>query len=491
MRDRWMSLRWAGGLFLAVGLAGCPDGDPTDPAVDWPDPKPYQVVGDQGSIVVARLDRPDNPRLDVFGMFGDDLQGYTNSAACASDFMPCVTDGPRIPYGDVAFLSTSVFDPTRTSFSWVGDEMMAGSVVAPFAHDPEAGLVNYAGGSEQRPEGRIRVRLGGEWTDLDIAMGFYPPDFTVTGPSIAVDQRLDLSGAPIEFTWDSLGGREIWLWAQGSTSRRLIRVPDTGSYTLQPFELGLAPAEKVEIGLAAVTTEQLDVDGNQLDLMVLTGAGWTGSVCGDFLDVPVENTPPGPFEMTVPAFMGYGFNGILDEGIRDFRDPDTGELRSAELYFNFYDENFTQLCTIRYDASEAARRDPLLLDSDAEQYATFRVGLFNGDSSCGQIDPTELGFSDLRNYLEQFDWSFSIGDLTELEEPLSEAYGEEQWAQQGDFFYGVFWSQDGLFGQERGYGYHTALPTCFQGSLSSTYRAPDDELNDGYYITFPYYIDRL
>lgn len=477
---------------LAVTLMGCSgEPEPTGATIQWPAPKPYQVDGEQGNIVVSRLDRPENPRVDVFAVFGDDLQGFDNAAACAQDFMPCV-GGPRLPYGEVAFLSNTRFWPDATAYTWVGDEMLIGSSIADFVHDPESGLAAYRGGGDQRPTGSVRVRLGGEWTDLDAAMGFLLPDFEVTAPDLAVDQRLDLSGPPVTFEWDSLGGREIWLWAQGEFSRRLVRVPDTGSYTLNPFELGLGPAEKVEIGLAAVTTDSLDVAGNELDVLTLSGAGWTGSVCGDFLDVPIEATPPPEFDSPrQPAFYGYGFNGIIDDGIRDYRDIDTGELRSAEMYFDFYDEDFQRVCTIRYDASDAAKRPPLILDSEAEQYATFRISLFNGESTCGRIDPTITGYQDLRNFVEQYDWSFSVGDLTDLVDPLRAGFGEDIWANQGQFVFGMFWSQDGLFGQERGYGYHTATPTCYQGSLNAAHLAPDGELNDGYYFTFPYYIDRL
>jgi hypothetical protein len=459
---------------------------------EWPAPKPFQTADDRGNLVAIRLDRPENPRTDVFAMFGDDLQGFMNSAACATDFMPCVPAARRSPYGQVAFLSNSVFRPEATAFSWVGDEVLAGPVVTEFQHDTETGLAWYEGGTDARPSGSLRIRLGGEWADVEDTLGFFPPDFRVTEPDLEVDQRLDLSGAPVTFRWESLGGREIWLWVQGTTSRRLIRVPDTGSYTLDPLLLGLAPAERVEVGLTAVTTETLDVAGNPLDLLVLTGAGWTGSVCGDFLDIPVEVEVPIVDPMPAPTFMGYGFRGILDDGVRDFVDPTTGMPRSAELYFNFYDEDFRELCTIRYDASNAARRPPLRLDSGARQYATFNVALFDGESTCGRLeDPGAFGSTDLRRYVEQFDWSFSIGDITELEEPLRNAFGPDAWENQRQFMYAVFWSQDGLFGQERGWGFGTMTPQCFQGSNNTALFAPTDELEPGYYIGNPYFIDRV
>ncbi len=483
-----MRTAFAGGL--AIISMGCPPPEPTDSPIQWPAPKPYQVRGHQGNIVVARLDRPENPRTDAFAIFGDDLQGFLNAAACAPGFMPCV-GAERLPYGEVAYLTNTLFWPDATMYSWVGDEILIGTTPATFQHTDD-GLAYYTGGGEQRPNGSLRIRLGGEWADLDAVVGFLLPDFRVTGPQLEVDERLDLSAGPITFTWESSGGREIWLWVQGEFSRRLIRVPDTGSYTLDPLVLGLGPSEKVEIGLAAVTTDTMDGDGNLLEVFTLTGAGWTGSVCGDFLDVPVEPTPP-PTQPTLmqPAYYGYGFRGILDDGVRDYIDPDTGEPRSAEIYFDFYDEHFQPLCTIRYDASDARARPPLILETDARQYATYSVALFNGASTCGRVDPTLTGYQDLRNFLEQYEWTFSIGDLTELEEPLQAGFGEENWANQGPFIYGVFWSQNGLFGQERGYGYSTGLPQCYRGNLGNAYLAPDGELPSGYYFTFPYYIDRL
>lgn len=475
-----------------VLLAGCTGpGEATEEPVSWPERKPYQVEGREGNIVLARLDRPENPTLDAFGVFGDSLQGFLNPAACVADFMPCV-GYPRLPYGEVAFLSNTVFFEDGTTYDWVGDEILVGSTIADFAHDPTTGLANYHGQSVGRPNGSYRIRLGGEWTNLEQVSGYLYPDFQVYEPALSTDQRLDLSGPPITFRWNSLGGREIWLWAQGDYSRRLIRVPDIGEYTLEPYRLGLGPAEKVEIGLAAVTQESMDVDGNQLSILSLAGSGWTGSVCGDFLDVPIEESPRPTTQMeSPPVFFGYGFNGIIDGGVRDFYDPGTGEPRSAELYFSFYDESFQEVCRIRYDASDAARREPLILDSEAEQYATFRVSLLGGDSTCGLVDPELVGYADLRVWLEQYDWSFSIGDVTELAEPLENAFGEEGWSNQGRFLYSTFWSQDGLFGQERGYGYNTAMPTCFQGSLSAAYYAPEDEINDAYYFSYPYFIDRL
>lgn len=477
--------------WILGAVVGCNGDEPTDTAADWPAAKPYQVDGSEGNVVVVRLDRAENPRVDAFAIFGDTLQGYLNPAACAADFMPCV-GYPRLPYGEVAFLSNTTFWPDGTAYDWVGDEMLIGTNVADFVHDTETGLAWYQGGGEARPNGSYRVRFGGEWANVDRNLGFLLPDFEVTEPILAVDQRLDLSGPPITFRWNSLGGREIWLWAQGDYSRRLIRVPDLGEYTLDPARLGLGPAEKVEIGLAAVTSESLDVAGNDLSVLSLAGAGWTGSVCGDFLDVPIEATPrPEEVMENPPVYYGYGFNGIIDDGVRDYYDPDTGEPKSAEIYFDFFDENFQRVCQIRYDASNAARRAPLLIDSDAEQYATFEVALFDGASTCGLVDPTLVGFQDLRLWLEQYDWSFSVGDVTELEEPLSNGFGEVAWASQGPFVYSMFWSQDGLFGQEVGYGYNTATPTCFQGSLNSAFLAPQDEINDGYYFSFPYYISRL
>lgn len=479
-------------LLTIATLVACKGGEPTDSGdgLLWPPSKPFQTTGDEGSVVLVALDWPENPRIDVYGMFADDLQGYATGAACAQDALPCVREIPEELDSQVR-ANNRAFIPSLSKTRWVGDQVNVGPVFADLVHRTDERIAFYRGTEDQGPVGSFRIRFGGEWANYDRPAVSFANNFRVVEPLLDVGERLDLSGSPIEFRWISNLENEVWLWVQGSETRQFFHLQDDGYFELRPNELGLEPAEVVEVGLAAVTREQVDVDGNQLEVLALNGNGWKGSECGGFLEVDVENTPPTTDPMVHPRYYGFQFKGIIDDGLRDYIDPDTGERESAKLLFTFYDEFLQPQCEIEYDASNGGRTMPFLTDSGANIYASYRVALFNGRSTCGLVDPTITGFSDLRNWLEQFDWGFGLGEVTELEEVLSNAFGQEAWSTQKDFVYGVFWTQDGLFGDEQGYGYGSRLRQCDTGSNGVEPLPDDGELDVGYYFTFPFYIQPI
>jgi hypothetical protein len=482
-----------GGIALLASLAGCTagPGPDDDTGLQWPPPKAWQVEGEAGSVVVTRLDRPENPRVDVYGIFADTTQGYQTAGACAQFEMPCVEELP--PPGEFRRLNNENFRPRGSQvYRWVGDSITVGGVRADFVYDAERDMAYYRGAEESRPLVNQALRFGGEWADFDLPAVEFVNQFTVTGPILEPGERLDMSGADIEFTWESDRRQEVWLWIQGPRTRRVYRLNDTGSFTLNPNNLNLDTTEVVEVGLAAARRRSFDVAGNSLEVLTLTGAGWTGNACGAFLDVPLEGNTLPEGDPPQPVFMGWSFQGILDEGIRDYIDPDTGEEASARLRFEFFDESFDLLCEVQYDASLGVRRDPLIVESGAQLAQTYQVGLFNGLSGCPAVDPLIYGFSDLRTYIEQFDWGFAIGEMIELEQPISQALGES-WPNQSQFIYSVYWTQDGLFGDEQGYGYALDTDVCWTGNNQAALFTPDFEepLPPAYYFTFPYFVEPI
>ncbi len=482
----------SGGL-AGGGLTGCKDrsGPVEDTGLEWGPPKAWQVAGESGSVVVTRLDRPENPRVDVYGIFADDTQGYQTAGACAQFEMPCVSDLP--PPGEFRRLNNENYRPRGSDvYRWVGDSISVGGVRADFVYDEERDMAFYRGSEEARPELTQPLRFGGEWADFDLPAVAFVNQFTVTGPVVEPGDRLDMSGPDIEFTWESDRRQEVWLWIQGPRTRRVYRLPDIGSFTLDPDNLNLDTTEVVEVGLAAAERRTYNVAGNELEVLTLTGSGWTGNACGAFLDVPLEGNTLPEGDPPQPVFMGWSFQGILDEGIRDYIDPDTGEEASARLVFQFFDEGFEELCRVEYDASLGVRRDPLIVESGARLLQTYQVGLFNGLSSCPEVDPLIYGFSDLRTYIEQFDWGFAVGEMVELEAPLSQAFGED-WPTQSQFIYSVYWTQDGLFGDEQGYGFAVDTNQCYRGDLGFALPTPDPEqpLPPAYYFTFPYFVEPI
>ncbi|MEZ4315975.1 MAG: hypothetical protein R3F61_00655 [Myxococcota bacterium] len=480
------------GLLLVLAIAGCkgPDGETDDTAIQWGPPKPFQVSGEAGSVVVTRLDYPGNPRVDVYGLFASSTQGYQTAASCAQFAMPCLDSVPEL--GEYKNLNGDNFRARSSDYRWVGDRMSVGAVQAEFVLDEERGMAFYKGSDESRPELPQTLRFGGEWANFDLPAVEFVNDFVVTGPVIEVDQRIDLSGSEdIEFTWESDGQNEVWLWFQGPRTRKVYHLRDTGSFTLNPNVLNLDDTEVVEVGLAAVTRKSFDVAGNALEVLTLTGGGWKGSACGAFLDVPLEGNTLPPGDPPTPVFMGWGFTGIIDENVHDYIDPDTNEPASARITFTFYDFDFNQICKVDYDASNAARRTPLITDTNARLFQTFDVALFNGVSTCPQVNPLIYGTSDLRNYIEQFEWGFAVGEMIELEEPLSQAYGES-WANQAPYIYSMYWTQDGLFGDEQGYGYAFATDTCYRGA-GGPFETPDPDkpLPAGFYTSYPYFVETV
>lgn len=491
-------MRWA--VIVALAL-GCKDrGIDPDTGIDWGEPKPWQVTGEAGSLVVTRLETDSNPVVEIFGVFADSTQGYITAGACAQQRLPCVREVPAPD--DFERANNNLFRPVGSDYRWVGDQIYVGSTQVDFQHDLERGMAYYYGRSEGRPDGDLRLRLGGEWADFDLPLVRMPPGLQVTAPILGVDERLDFSGGSIDFTWDSDGLQEVWLWVDGPKTRRLYRLADDGEFTLSPGSLNLDPAEVLDVGLAAARRGRYDIAGNALDVVTLAGAGWKASECGAWLDVPLVGGNPDPTPMPVPTFMGWGFRGLVDDGVHDFYDPDTSEPTSAELYFTFYDGSFNELCRIRYEADMAARRDPMIVASGARIFQSWNVALFNGLSTCGAVPEAMFGSSDLRDYVEQFDWSFAVGEMVELEEPLSEAFGPITWPNQSRFIYSTFWSRDGLFGDERGYGYAFETDSCFQGNPGAVLPSPvppdpdslssiDRGMPPAYYFTFPYYVERV
>lgn len=491
-----MRFGWAV-LIVGIGCKGGRDAD-TDGGVEWPVPKAWQVDGEEGSLVVTVLDRAENPEVQIYGVFADETQGWLTAGACIQDVLPCIDTIPG--FDDFTRANNNTWRPRGSEYRWVGDEIYVGSTRADLKHDLDRNMAYYHGRAEAGPTGELRVRLGGEWTDVDLPMLTVDAGFQVTAPQIPLGDRIDLSGPPVTFTWESQGNREVWMWFDGPKTRRLYRLFDDGEFVLDPFELNLDPGEVVDVGLASAARSSADLDGNRLDLVGLSGAGWKGSECGPWLDVPLVGGNPDPVPMQQPVYMGWGFRGIVDDGVHDYFDPDTGVPMSAELYFQFFDEGFGELCRIRYEADLAGRSDPLIVESGAELFQTFNVDLFNGESTCGAVSASVFGTADLRDYVEQFDWSFAIGEVLELEDPLSAALGP-QWATQSPFLYSVFWSQDGLFGDEQGYGYSYELSDCWdpRGAVlpapvpppAESVSAPRPGMPPAFYFTFPYYVERV
>jgi hypothetical protein len=317
--------RWG----LLILLMGCREDDGTTLLSTTGDTGTIPTGSDEASVVLISWlpsAAEPNPELTLQGIFAVSRFGTLNLAQCvlsARSF--CVDSLPELPGESIV---TTDFDPAilePLTTRDVGRRIDLGTRRATYLFDPGANVGYYF---DQWAEtdlgtGPLGLEIVGEaWPPYsgtnDIAV---PSEMQLTAPD-ALEVLSFFDNAPIELTWTVPADVEgdVWLHYDTPVEQRLIRLEDTGAYSLDLRGLGLLEGDTITLTLGRWTRDTVTKSGNQVELLVQSNQTLLGSwravrapldgqydECADAQLAP--GTPPGNYTGTL-----IGATGDLDPG---------------------------------------------------------------------------------------------------------------------------------------------------------------------------------
>lgn len=400
----------------------------TDTVAPPVEPPPFLKSDEQGSLVIVHKASglTGEETATLHGAFADTL-GSAHAAA------RCVTGDLCLPSGLPAQDNWSdVFGaawPAGSLFSWVGDQVVVGSVDAPFTVDPASGFSYYLD-----VEGPITdpdpwsVALAGEWGDWSDAAA---ARVKLVVDSPATDEGISFGdGGVVMFSWEAKeAASEVVLRIVGPGVDRVYNLVDDGEYALSLDTVNWDPLGDYKVTLERWTTTQVDVnDGNSLEIVAVDATQWTALECADWPNLIVESNDNSFLPNTVnPVWITMQFNGIIaqDHVFDAYYDYDfngSADAFTAQVVFSIYDGDpyygivGNLLCIVAYDANDAVPLDlastTQIGGTDYEMYGGFTFNLHDGYTDCGPLDLAAFGTTDVREYIERddvFDWGFALG----------------------------------------------------------------------------------
>jgi hypothetical protein len=386
-------------------------------------PDPWQVESQQGNLVtVYRHFAPGQPRgFDVHAVFADHLP-IDELAWCLAGG-PCAGEQPAPD----AFVDLFVEPPIDdVAFSWLGDVIEVWRLELPFITllDPPGGYYSHTVASKPADTDiSLTIPEGGEWGGF--IDGAVPVATALEILSPAPDERLDLSGATVDFAWVPGGGGEVFLsilgeLGDGAPIGVLYTLDDDGAFTLDLATHGLDAQSDVTLALGRREVDEVEVNGNTLFLTAVDQQPYRPE-CLPWPQVGVPGDNPLGSVAIDPYYFSVAFEGVLDdEVVRDFTHEGADVPTSARAIVTFRDPGFDPLCRVVYDVSGDRSRPvapwagadtegrPLTVD------AAWSMELASGWTDCG---PAEVlapysGSVDPRAYVGLFDVGFGIGDTS-------------------------------------------------------------------------------
>lgn len=396
-------------------------------APDWRET--WHVTGGEGTVVVVQRAQGTGPAVrQVYGMFGDTLQGLLSAPWCQAGG-PCLSALPTEPSVVHESDRTGV-QPGLSTWNWVGDRLQVAAVQAPITYPPDGPAwyrTQVTGGFEGTP---LPLSLDGEWgpwsgwVDIPLAVDILSPN-----PAVALEP-----GVPVSLRWIAGGRDDLYLRVWGGDIERVYPLVDDGAHDFDPASVPIAP-DDLNLALGRWGLAQHDVHGNTLSVLGVWEQPFSMLTCSpdDYPVGPVFGGayfPPPP--VITPAYVGVTFQGVADSGVMyDFlldQDQDGyEELYSALAIFDVYDAAFNLLCQVYYDGSGALSTPPgVPVNGSGVIHEAWHLPLADGFSTCNAVDPAIWGTDDLRMVIESTTWSVGVGSLDLAAAPFIDAYGA-QW----------------------------------------------------------------
>ena len=492
-------MRWS--VWLLMGACGGgPAGpatdkgsDPTDTALPTTEtyvsttdtgPNPWQVSGEEGSLVtVYRGFAPGLPRgFDVHATFAESLPAYDDLAWCLGGG-PCADVRPSGPdtYVDLPVLP----DTSEVAFTWVGDEIEVDRLDLWFDNQPEQDFAWYTHTVANKPdEAPLVVALpdNGEWGSFSEAVAPLAPPIQVTQPEPGT--RVDLSSGSLDFAWSPGGEGEVYLSILGEREEGdpisvLYSLEDDGEFRLSLDEHGINRESDVRFSLGRRVTDETDLNGNTLYMTGIDEQSYRPE-CLPYPDTFIPAALPPDGSEINPYYIDIKAYGIFADGaIHDYTEEGEEEPTSARVVFTFLDLYGAPICRVLYDISGSASRQVEPWPRYGGLGVIWDAYLFNledGRSNCDPVSAVTFGSTDLRNWLDLFQWGIGIGDNFDVT---------------GQMTYAGYFTFDGIDGIEMDEVHAYELLDCDLAVKSAGMR-PYDPNSGAYapaYMEFePYYI---
>jgi hypothetical protein len=492
-------VRWSVWLLMGAcggGSAGPPTdkgSDPTDTGLPTTEtyvsttdtgPNPWQVSGEEGSLVtVYRGFAPGLPRgFDVHATFAESLPGYDDLAWCLGGG-PCADVRPS---GLDTYVDLPVSpDTSEVSFSWVGDEIEVDRLDLWFDNQPDQDFAWYTHTVANKPdEAPLVVALpdNGEWGSFSEAVAPLAPAIQATLPEPGT--RVDLSRGSLDFAWSPGGEGAVYLSilgerAEGDPISVLYSLEDDGEFRLSLDEHGINRESDVRFSLGRRVTEDADLNGNTLHMTGIDEQSYRPE-CMPYPDTFIPAAlPPSGSEIN-PYYIDIKAYGIFADGaIHDYTEEGEEEPTSARVVFTFLDLYGSPICRVLYDISGSASRqvEPWpRYGGLGVIWDAYLFSLEDGRSNCDPVSAVTFGSTDLRDWLDLFQWGIGIGDNFDVT---------------GQMTYAGYFTFDGIEGIEMDEVHAYELVDCDLAVKSAGMRPydPNSGAYEAAYMEFePYYI---
>ena len=226
----------------------------------------------------------------------------------------------------------------------------------------------------------------------------------------------------------------------------------------------------------------------------------SGGVCSEDCEYPdvdlYDGTEPGGTTMH-PTYLGVGWYGWVDDGQLHDGYID-GEPLSTTLAFAFYDDSFTVLCELFYDASISSPQS-YTPASGVAPWMSWEVAIADPLSDCPPIDSGLFGTDSAAQFIESLPWGIGIGEMSpELSTALEDAViasGLDWAADWEPHVVALHAAFDGTYTYEVGYAfnYETAFDDIVLDAkgIASPLPAPEGPPLSDYFEGYGYYVFSL
>src|SRR5688572_11165382 len=274
--------------FSLLLLAACTDPpENDDDTTDLPttDTAPIPSFADQGSISLLLLEPSfvdPQATTTLAGLFVESTLGWLDLATCVSS--PVGICYSEVPATLDSYVLAEASDPSLLASLVtrnVGEEIEVGPWTATYQYDELTDVGFYYGSRDSGgdPFGSVGPTFpGGEWgvpVDLPELVPF-PTQIEVTShPTDELTEWFADQLVPLRWTPGTEG--EIRLLVDAAGAKRLYVLEDDGAYDLDLAELLLADDERVDLVLQRRTDETVDVNGNTLDVEIVSSVVVAGT----------------------------------------------------------------------------------------------------------------------------------------------------------------------------------------------------------------------
>ena len=204
------------------------------------------------------------------------LDGLPFAAPCAMSGTMCIDALPTTPDVGVTW-SESSYDPTETSVTWLGNDILLDPRVVPFTVNPETGYGGYQLVMSGPPPTPLSIETAGEWGTFTAEAAIAPSEpIIMTDPIDGYKQM----GDDLSFAWEpGAGAVYLEVSLEAKSIHELWLLTDDGEHTIPSSYFGdLALGDVIILSLYRVVDQPaLDVNGNTLSVY---GVGQSTFVAG-------------------------------------------------------------------------------------------------------------------------------------------------------------------------------------------------------------------